>query len=60
MPRSLCSAVVCSGEIEALTDELKKRLPMYMIPTLHKLDKLPMNANGKCDYAKLEATYGKQ
>ncbi|MBO5275442.1 MAG: AMP-binding protein [Clostridia bacterium] len=60
MPRSLCSAVVCSGEIETLTDELKKRLPMYMIPTLHKLDKLPMNANGKCDYAKLEATYGKQ
>ena len=60
MARSLCSAVVCSCEISLLTDELKGRLPSYMIPTLHKLDELPLNINGKCDYAKLETAYGKQ
>ncbi len=58
-PRSLCGVAVCERDITELAAELNNLLPAYMIPTLHRVEALPLTANGKCDYAKLEATYGK-
>lgn len=47
-------SIICfyTGEIEesAVKDELKERLPFYMIPQkVMKMNQLPINANGKID-----------
>lgn len=52
--KSIQAFVVWNGKTEAdaafLRDELKKRLPDYMIPkTIRFLDRLPINENGKTD-----------
>ncbi|MGB7196620.1 MAG: amino acid adenylation domain-containing protein [Collimonas pratensis] len=36
-----------------LLDELRLRLPPYMLPRIHVVDAIPMNANGKADRSKL-------
>jgi len=58
---------VCDEDIneDAIYKELKKKLPDYMIPSyLVKLDKLPINNNGKLDRKSLEmpdvASYKKE
>jgi len=38
-----------SINLEELSDGLKRKLPMYMIPVLVLLDKLPLTSNGKLD-----------
>ena len=46
---------VGSIEIKDLKNELKEKLPTYMIPNvLKKLDKFPLNKNGKIDRKKLQ------
>ena len=38
------------GSTEAVTEELKTRLPLYMVPTtIHVVGELPRNPNGKVD-----------
>lgn len=44
---------------EAIKEEVKKHVPEYMVPgKVIKLDKMPMNANGKTDRKLLKETYG--
>lgn len=44
---------------EAIKEEVKKHVPEYMVPgKIIKLDKMPMNANGKTDRKLLKETYG--
>ena len=38
---------------EQIKKELQKQLPAYMMPRLKIADRLPLNANGKCDKMKL-------
>ncbi len=52
--------MVYEGEIteNELNDELKKRIPEYMLPSrIIKLDTMPMNANGKVDRKLIKETY---
>ena len=44
-----------AGPVE-LTEDLRRRLPHYMIPALVVTDRLPLNANGKVDRAALLAS----
>lgn len=44
---------------DAIKEEVKKHVPEYMVPgKIIKLDKMPMNANGKTDRKLLKETYG--
>lgn len=55
--RIVCCAVA-DGELAEITNELKKRLPSYMLPNKWKLyDQLPLNANGKIDRVRLKEWY---
>ena len=48
-----------SADGESIKDELKKRLPDYMIPgDIIRLNAMPMNANGKIDRQLLKENYG--
>ncbi len=54
--------MIYMGDIDenSVIEELKKLVPEYMIPnTKIKLDKMPLNLNGKVDRHKLEETYCK-
>ena len=57
-------AVVSSKKIrskEYIYKELRLKLPSYMIPSnIFLLKKMPKNANGKIDRAKLEKIYEKK
>lgn len=58
--RIVCCAVL-DDELAAVTNELKKRLPAYMLPNKWKLyDRLPHNANGKIDRAALKEQYARE
>lgn len=58
--RIVCCAVV-DGELAAITNELKKHLPAYMLPNKWKLyDRLPLNANGKIDRVTLKEQYSSE
>lgn len=47
-------------EINDVKEAVKKKVPDYMVPSiLHKLDLMPMNANGKIDRVLLKEQYGK-
>lgn len=47
--------------IEYIRRQLLPLLPKYMLPAaVHKLDAIPLNANGKIDRAALESRYGGQ
>ena len=40
-----------------LLEQAKKKLPIYMLPNVIKcIDRIPYNANGKIDIAKLKST----
>ena len=44
---------------DSIRDEVKKHVPEYMVPgKIIKLDRMPMNANGKTDRKLLKETYG--
>lgn len=48
------------AEAEAVREELKSRIPEYMLPgTVKRLEAMPMNANGKVDRNLLKENYGK-
>lgn len=54
--------LVYEGEVEKadLKEVLKTKVPEYMVPEIiHKLDVMPMNANGKIDRVLLKEQYGK-
>lgn len=49
---------VGSDDKKAILDEMKTRVPEYMVPNiLRELDELPINKNGKTDRKKLRALY---
>ncbi len=53
--------LIYEGDVEAaeVKAEVKNRVPEYMVPgVIHKLDKMPMNANGKIDRVLLKEQYG--
>ncbi|MFC4727652.1 amino acid adenylation domain-containing protein [Coralloluteibacterium thermophilus] len=56
-PSGLAAFVVRTDfDPRAALAAMKARLPSYMVPTeFHRLDALPLNANGKVDYAALTA-----
>ncbi|WP_416371408.1 AMP-binding enzyme [Yersinia kristensenii] len=43
-----------------LLNELKQRLPPYMLPRLHIVDAIPLNPNGKADRSQLLALHRQQ
>ncbi|MGW3953922.1 AMP-binding protein [Streptomyces sp. NPDC004752] len=48
--RAACSAVGAVPDADALLNDLRTRLPGYMVPrSVTVLDRLPLNANGKLD-----------
>ena len=54
--------LVYEGDAEAsdVKEGLKTKVPEYMVPgIIHKLDTMPMNANGKIDRVLLKEQYGK-
>ena len=54
--KTLKAFVVLEGELDEayVREELKRLIPAYMIPkTIKKVDRLPMNQNGKIDRKKL-------
>ncbi len=58
--RIVCCAVL-SDEVATVTAELKKRLPVYMLPGKWKLyDSLPLNANGKIHRVLLREQYERE
>lgn len=59
--KSICSYITTNAEtdLEELREFLKKSLPKYMLPThIIKLDKLPLNVNGKIDKRELPSPVG--
>lgn len=47
-------------EISEVKEAVKNKVPEYMVPAVvHKLDTMPMNANGKIDRVYLKDAYGK-
>lgn len=53
--------LIYEGDVEAaeVKAEVKNRVPEYMVPgVIHKLEKMPMNANGKIDRVLLKEQYG--
>ncbi len=50
---SILAFVKTNEEIEKIKQDLKKKLPDYMIPRIKIVDKFPLNNNGKCDEKKL-------
>ncbi|MBQ6696070.1 MAG: amino acid adenylation domain-containing protein [Lachnospiraceae bacterium] len=53
--------LIYEGDVEAaeVKAEVKNRVPEYMVPgIIHKLEKMPMNANGKIDRVLLKEQYG--
>ena len=63
-PQQKIVAVVAAGHQITLGDlraRLLNRLPKYMLPnSLHQIETLPLNANGKVDRPSLHATYAAQ
>lgn len=54
MSEALCAYVVGSCDLELLKEELRNKLPYYMIPThFAKIDSIVVTENGKIDYKKL-------
>ena len=54
--------LVYEGDVQAadVKEGLKTKVPEYMVPgIIHKLDAMPMNANGKIDRVFLKEQYGK-
>lgn len=48
-----------SVEIPAIKEEIRRKVPEYMVPgVIHKLDRIPINANGKIDRVLLKEQYG--
>lgn len=45
-------------EIKKIKQDLKAKLPEYMIPKIKKVDSFPMNNNGKCNKKKLLEEFG--
>ncbi|MBQ4353294.1 MAG: amino acid adenylation domain-containing protein [Clostridia bacterium] len=53
----VCCAVL-DADLAAVIGDLKKRLPVYMLPNKWRLsDSLPLNANGKIDRVRLKEQY---
>lgn len=49
-----------NAEPSEIKDVVKTKVPEYMVPAIiHKLDAMPMNANGKIDRVYLKEQYGK-
>lgn len=49
-----------NAEISEVKEAVKNKVPEYMVPAVvHKLDTMPMNANGKIDRVYLKDAYGK-
>ena len=54
--------LIYEGDAEPaeVKEVLKTKVPEYMVPEIiHKLDAMPMNANGKIDRVLLKEKYGK-
>lgn len=60
--RKQAIVLVYEGDVEPseVKDIVKTKVPEYMVPAIvHKLDVMPMNANGKIDRVYLKEQYGK-
>lgn len=60
--RKQAIVLVYEGDVEPseVKDVVKTKVPEYMVPAIvHKLDVMPMNANGKIDRVYLKEQYGK-
>ena len=59
--RKQAIVLLYEGNVETadVKEAVKNRVPEYMVPALvHKLDTMPMNANGKIDRVYLKGEYG--
>ena len=51
--KNILAFVKTNEEIGKIKQDLKKKLPEYMIPKIKIVDQFPLNSNGKCDEKKL-------
>ena len=54
---NIIAFIKTNKEIDIIKEDLKKKLPEYMIPKIKKVDSFHINNNGKCDEKKLLEEY---
>ena len=54
---NIIAFVKTEKDADVIKEDLKKKLPEYMIPKIKKVDSFPINNNGKCDENKLLEEY---
>lgn len=54
---NIIAFVKTEKDADVIKEDLKKKLPEYMIPKIKKVDSFPINNNGKCDEKKLLEEY---
>ena len=55
--KNIIAFVKTEKDVSTIKEDLKKKLPEYMIPRIKKVDSFPINSNGKCDEKKLLEEY---
>ena len=51
--KNILAFVKTEQQLDKIKQDLKKKLPEYMIPKIKIVDQFPINSNGKCDEKKL-------
>lgn len=51
--KNIFAFVKTEQQLDKIKQDLKKKLPEYMVPKIKIVDKFPVNSNGKCDEKKL-------